>query len=636
MRLICGVMRLDGGVVSSDLLERMVAQMDVAKRRPAHSDFRDGAVAMAVLDYSGVPAPAFPRSEAGVIAADVRLDEPDALASALRCGADDQAALLLEAVSQSGSPAAALGDFAFAIWDDRTGTLTCGRDHFGVRPFYFVHKPGELFAFASAPAALHGSGIVPARLDAAVAVKLALHLPSATDSPIEQISRLQPAHLLEVSASGFASRRYWQLDRAKVGTSELSPDEAAVELRRLVEQAIQARIQDGVPVAAHLSGGLDSSAIAILAARALKAEGRSLPAYSFLDRLRNDVQLEDETEFARSCVEQEGNIDWSLVRPSAAEFEGYPCDPGLMLPLGPESPEVQVASEAESRGVQRILSGWGGDEAATFNGRGAMAELAKRGRWGQFRTEIDAIVRERRFPKAWVLYHEVASYWVAGLLPGGLIRGTRRLLKRKPSPHQLLRKVLKSSVRPQPDDDLSLTMVGDGRENRWRLIHGRHIARRTEIWAEIGARHGLAYTFPLLDRRVVEFALSLPSDYFFSGGFRRRPFRDAMKDVLPEKVRTRHLKYQPFPSRYIDLAEARDVFHARLKAFERDDRVRGVLDLDALEALIAQFPSPDAVREAMARGDAPPSGEILVAAGWAMELAAAIAQHGVPGGSPTA
>ena len=67
-------------------------------------------------------------------------------------------------------------------------------------------------------------------------------------------------------------------------------------------------------------------------------------------------------------------------------------------------------------------------------------------------------------------------------------------------------------------------MAADGRENRWRLMTSPHIAERAEDWAQTGARHGLAFVFPLLDRRVVEFALSLPSELFLRGGFRRRPF----------------------------------------------------------------------------------------------------------------
>ena len=94
-----------------------------------------------------------------------------------------------------------------------------------------------------------------------------------------------------------------------------------------------------------------------------------------------------------------------------------------------------------------------------------------------------------------------------------------------------------------------------------------------------------------------------------------------MQDLLPEKVRRRHLKYQPFPGRFLDLAEARDTFLARLTALEADANLRGVLDFAQLRKLLAQFPSPDAARDAMARGEDPQGREAMIAVSRILELA---------------
>src|ERR1039458_3730564 len=85
MRLICGVLRLDGVNASEELLRAMAAQMDVPRLRPSLSVWRDGPVGLAVLDFSarGAPASALPELGASTIAADVRLDEPVALARKL-------------------------------------------------------------------------------------------------------------------------------------------------------------------------------------------------------------------------------------------------------------------------------------------------------------------------------------------------------------------------------------------------------------------------------------------------------------------------------------------------------------------------------------------------------------------------
>src|SRR5205085_4959899 len=126
------------------------------------------------------------------------------------------------------------------------------------------------------------------------------------DCLIAGIKRLPPAHFMEISREGLSLSRYWQLDRAAVGSCACSPQEAAHELRRLVDQAVDCRLPRTGEIGAHLSGGLDSSSISVLAARKLRETGRTLHAYSFLDRQRNDITLEDETEFVNAVAEQEG------------------------------------------------------------------------------------------------------------------------------------------------------------------------------------------------------------------------------------------------------------------------------------------------------------------------------------------
>ncbi|MBL6938496.1 MAG: hypothetical protein ISS15_02760 [Alphaproteobacteria bacterium] len=631
MRLICGLMRLDDAPASPSILNQMVAQLDVPRLCPGHSAFCDGPVAMAVLDFSATSLGALPTLGSIVMAADVRLDEPAELAQSLNVSAQAPDLLLLEVVKRFGvsGPERILGDFAFSAWDGDAEKLTCGRDIFGIRPFSYVHKPGQLFAFASLPSALHGGGIVPKRINTNALLRRTISSLRFDDSLIEGIARLPPGHTLQISRNGISLRRYWQPDRTRVGTARITPEDAAAELRRRVEQAVRSRLPKGARLGSHLSGGLDSSAIAVLAARALRADGRTLHTYSFLDRPRNDVQLVDETEYVRACVEQESDMDWQPVRPSSLEpGQSVAMDPDSMHSLDPENPENQVAAMAERQGVDLILSGWGGDEAATFNGRGALAELLKRGHWRALQREIVAMANERHWTKRRVLSQEVMSYLVHDLVPDSLVQLAYRAIGRKPDQWSLIKGALAPGMVRTLKDARSISMTGDGRENRWRLINHPHIALRAEAWAQTGARHGLAYAFPLLDRRVVEFALSLPSELFLSGGFRRRPFRDAMQDVLPEKVRARHQKYVPFPGRFVDLTDARDDLLARITTLEADENVRGILDLGQLRTLVTRFPSPNDVRQEMAGDGDPKEREMLIAADCALELATYLQQHG--------
>jgi asparagine synthase (glutamine-hydrolysing) len=171
-----------------------------------------------------------------------------------------------------------------------------------------------------------------------------------------------------------------------------------------------------------------------------------------------------------------------------------------------------------------------------------------------------------------------------------------------------------------------------GPARRLRLISRPQLAHRLEIWAQTGARYGLAFAFPLLERRVVEYALSLPADLYLRGGFRRRLFRDAMEGVLPDLVRLRHQKFQPFPGSALVLADRQPELLARLEAYRAHQAVRAVVDLDLLRRQIEAFPPPERMREELRRGGNPTAPSAMIAVSQTLMVAEYLAQHGAPAG----
>ena len=97
-------------------------------------------------------------------------------------------------------------------------------------------------------------------------------------------------------------------------------------------------------------------------------------------------------------VEQEADIEWTPIHPPAGVTLGGQMDADKMTRLLADEPENAVCARAEEQGVGLVLSGWGGDEGATFNGRGTLAELFLRGRWRTLAREISALKRERGWP----------------------------------------------------------------------------------------------------------------------------------------------------------------------------------------------------------------------------------------------
>src|ERR1035437_4168931 len=192
------------------------------------------------------------------MAADVRLDDPETLRQAIGAALPISEDALLLAVLENYGPAGldrVLGDFAFANWNRNTQRLTCGRDAFGIRPFAYVYQPRKLFAFASFPKALYGSGIVPKKIDEDALARRMVYVFRSDDCLVVGINRLAPAHFLEVSREGISLTRHWQLDRTALGTNHCSPTEAARELRRLVDEAVCCRLPPTGAIGEPFCGG---------------------------------------------------------------------------------------------------------------------------------------------------------------------------------------------------------------------------------------------------------------------------------------------------------------------------------------------------------------------------------------------
>jgi asparagine synthase (glutamine-hydrolysing) len=637
MRLIAGIFRFDGAEASAAQAHAMLDALDEPHLRTVRRIWLRGPVALAVLDAdSGASAAPLPESGGRVIAADVRLDEPDTLGRALSAGAsasDEQ--LLGAALDAWGADGLreVLGDFAFAHWNAAAQRLTCGRDIFGVRPFAYAQQPGRCFAFASFPIALLGAGFAPKRIDEDALARRMMEAHRFDDSLMAGVNRLAPAHVIEVTRSGVAIKRYWRLERAAVGARDVTPSEAARTVGELVERAVRRRLPRDGEAGAHLSGGLDSSAVAVLAARRLRAAGRRLHAYAFQDRPRNDVDLEDESLLAGSVAEQEGDIELTFVPPSGRPGVLKPLDPDQMTSVDGGRPDAAVCEAAAAQGVSLILSGWGGDEAVSFNGRGLFPELLARGRWRTMARELRAVAHARGLSPGQVARSELLAY----LLPRSFQTVARKVAgKAVADAETLFAASLRPSVRQRRAvrTGRALRLAADGRENRWRMINSPHIAGRLEDWARLGARHGVAFAFPLLDRDVVEFALSLPSELFVREGFRRRVFRDAMAGVLPDTVRQRHQKRQPFPAHWLRVAGAKEELLARLDGYQSREEVARFIDLRQLRQWIEAFPSIDECREALAAGRAPRQAQEMTAALRALAFAEYLVQHG--GGAASA
>jgi asparagine synthase (glutamine-hydrolysing) len=158
------------------------------------------------------------------------------------------------------------GMFAFALWDTARRRLLLARDRLGIKPLYYAVADGQLL-FASEIKALVAGGWRSRFNDAVLPEFLANRYVAGTETFCKGVRKLAPGHLLSWSSTtGVVTRRYWRLPSPAAIDAGASLDDEATTLRQSLGEAVTRHLMSDVPLGVFLSGGLDSSALAALAA----------------------------------------------------------------------------------------------------------------------------------------------------------------------------------------------------------------------------------------------------------------------------------------------------------------------------------------------------------------------------------
>ena len=515
----------------------------------------------ALMSQSHAPQSALLQSPDGLaIAANVRLDDRAGLATALGVTTEGLAelsdtALLLEGYRRRGVDLAPLilGDGVFLLWDDRRKRLMCWRDAAGARPLYY-HYSAEVGIVASSDLrSISSHPHVAPRMDLAYANGL-LRSGGSFQAPdrtlIEGVNKLPAGHILIVNENGPRLHRYWAAEDVKSDHGR-DPREYVEELRSLLQQAISCRIDDGAStVASHLSGGLDSSSIAVLAHRSASEQGREVLGFSWAPSYDRVARLDTDERPLVESVSSAESIELHYADVKASDLLDHEARDVAVRPVTTMHFELGTSRQAVAAGAQTLLSGWGGDELIVNNGRGYFADLAYRGHWRTLNRELRLRTRIHGGSFRSMLTGRVAK----PLLSDSLLYRFRP--DDRPSDLDLpdclnpdFRSAL-NSVEP-----LRMPPIRERRGVRpfqiAKLEHG-HLQYRMEAWAGLGADVGLQYAYPLLDRRIIEFALSIPDDLYFKNGWKRWLYRTAMEGILPDNVRWHPDKEDPAMSRMLN------------------------------------------------------------------------------------
>ncbi len=250
------------------------------------------------------------------------------------------------------------GMFAFALFDQATGSLFLARDPLGIKPLHYIRrKDGVVFA-SELKAMVNTFGSELQVSSRALVASLLYYWVPDQMCAIDGVEKLQPGSWAEFRPDGTCRvQRYWDIVEEAVAAQSRRYD-----LRHVIEDSVNAHLVADVPVSSFLSGGLDSSIVTVLA----KQANPQIDAYTitFRDEDHRLEAMPDDAVFARKIAQRHGiDLHEIELRPDVVDLLPRMVDI-LDEPTGDPAAinTFLMAKGASAAGVKVLLSGMGADE----------------------------------------------------------------------------------------------------------------------------------------------------------------------------------------------------------------------------------------------------------------------------------
>lgn len=476
------------------------------------------------------------------------------------------------------------GMFAIALFDREDGKLFLSRDRIGEKPLYYGFIGGG-FIFASELSAIRAHDSFSRSIDKQALSMYFRHgyIP-APMSIYNEVRKLMPGTIMEVSLPDLKTHeyKYWDIFSAAENACRNpfsgSETDATDELERLLKDSIRGQLEADVPVGAFLSGGIDSTAIVALA-----TEVSSQPVRTFT--IGFEEPDFDEASFARESASLLGTSHTEAYVSEKETMGVIPKLPAMFSePFGDSSAiPTYLVSRLAAKHVTVSLSGDAGDEL--FCGYRTYTNL--KSVWDKIKS-IPAPIRSGiggllSFVSPRVgTAHNVFHYLQASSPSDLYIRvangayGTDSLVLGSSFPEYSYEKC--QAI--YGDDIMSGYMLSD-----LTLYHPDDILTKVDRSAMAVS---LESRIPLLDRDVVEFALSLPLDYKFHDGVSKRVLKDVLYRYVPQEMMDRKKQGFSVPvGKWMRSGELRDWMESCLN---RNRIIKeGLLDHTVIDWLKTEF-----------------------------------------------
>ncbi len=427
------------------------------------------------------------------------------------------------------------GMFAFAFWNGRDRTLLLARDRFGIKPLY-VYSGSRGLAFASEVKVLGRAGLGPLTVDReAMDSFLAFGAVIGAKTIYREIRELEPGHLLRIRRPGdVADRQYWSLESCINGSATRrgrtrAPDfpRAVAEVRERLSAAVDSHLVSDVPVGVFLSGGVDSSLLALLASERAKSP-ITLLTVAF------DEQEFSELRYAKQIARQLPHHH-EIVTLTAGQLRD-------LLPLAlaaMDQPTVDgintyvISRVGASLGLKVLLSGVGGDEL--FGGYTTFVKAPRLLRYGSaIRPAARVIARlDARNPIQWRKAADAGS--LQNLAEAYLLQRSIRWTAEHR--HDLAGR-LQRNIDSLANDYQKLAAL------ELEVYMRNQLLRDADVFS---MANSVELRVPFLDLAIVETALSIDPRHHFEGGKGKRITWQILRQLTKNQVSRRRKMGFAFP-----------------------------------------------------------------------------------------
>lgn len=435
------------------------------------------------------------------------------------------------------------GMWSFAIYDICDKSLFCSRDRFGVKPFYYWHRNGK-FIFASEIKQILEVMETKPQINIDVAKKYIISgiLDDSTDTMFSDIYKLSGGYNLQykIDSDEVTIEQYY--DILEIKQTAKSYDDVCNEFRAIFEDAVKLRLRADVPVGFCLSGGLDSSAIVCMSDQICKEKKEDTVRHTisscFEDKAYDEQEYIDEVVKNTNVIshkvypkeenlfEQLDKMIWHMDEPFAstsmyAQWNVFKA-----------TKECNLTVMLDGQGADEQLAGYTNFYAVLFN------DYLKRGKFIDFYKEFKAYKKLRASTEKYISSWDVILVALGGAINSGWLSGLGKRILHK-YPYNL----------PFAKSDLRYI---DCQRHRYPIRNSRQFIYDS-IYVGLQSllryedRNSMAFSIesrvPFLDYRLVELLYSAPITYKIRNGITKSIMRDGLKDILPEKIRTRYSKF---------------------------------------------------------------------------------------------